>query len=265
MPPEANTVPAQTETPEPQAPAPPAGPTQEELLAALDMERRRAAQIEQEALRMRASAEQAWTMHRQTAEPQEDPYKKVTQDLLVNPDEGARGLRRLIEQEADKKAQVVAQQAAQAFARQQQENSVAMSFNAFASRNPDLASPENQPRLAGAVLQADMEARRQGLVLPQDQLLERAARSLRAASPRPQQAPAYVEGGSAPSLQPGMGTPSAPEPQQSAFERLYKMDPGFIKDLPTPEEMVEVTAEYIRADNAEKAKYGIPTPRVNIK
>jgi hypothetical protein len=110
-----------------------------------------------------------------------------------------------------------------------------------------------------------MEARRQGLALPQDQLLERAARNLRASSPRQSQPPAFVEGASSPSLSQGLGLPSNEAPKQSEFERLYGMEPGFIQGLPTPDEMVDLTAKYVNDENAEKLKFGIPVTRIQVK
>src|SRR5580765_2876888 len=202
--------------PPPEAPpAPPAGPSTEQLTQALDLERQlkeqerqRAAQLEQEVIRARQSEQHAWTARQQEAQPPvENSFKKIFEEGLVNPEAAGANLQRLVEQAAEKKANERARELAQAMAAQQQQNNVAMSFNSFASRNQDLASPENQPRLAGAVVQVDMENRRKGLVLPQDQLLEQAARLLRQSNPRPAQPPAYVEGGSSPALAPGLGTP----------------------------------------------------------
>ncbi len=257
---------AVAETPAaPPAQPEPTAPTAEEWQAAISMERQRAAEAQQEARNARAVAEQALLAHRAPEPVREDPYGKLFEQGLVDPKAAGENLRAMISQEADRKAQATAQQMAAAMAQQQAQNNVAMMFNSFAARNPDLASPENQPRLAGAVVQADMEARRQGLALPQDQLLERAARNLRASNPRQSQPPAFVEGASSPSLSQGIGLPSNEAPKQSEFERMYGMEPGFIQGLPTPEEMTDLTTKYVNEENAEKLKFGIPLTSVRLK
>ena len=251
----------QASTPEPVTPEPPPGPTPEEYAAALQQERQRAAQAEQEVAIARQQAQMAWTQRPQPQAPGEDAAVGIFNDAITNPNVAA-----------DKFRQYVAQATNEAAARerQQQEHRTAQMLAAqrdqimlesAASRNPDLFAPDKLPQLAGEALRIKMEYEARGLPQAPSIYLEKAAQALRARSaPRqnPAQPPAYVEGAGTGSL---AGNPAAAipgVPQKNPLEKIYGMPPGTITDPPFSEdEIVDEVRKHVEAENAERETHKV--------
>lgn len=255
----ATEAPAQeTPVPAPEAPAPDA-PTASELMSTIEAERIARLQTQQENERLRAS------MYMQRPQPspqQQSPgLDSVVSNFITDPQQAAQGLQSHIQNSARMEAERAARQAAmetEARMRMAMENE----RNASLIQNAQMRYPEfqNKSVMVGAVAQAVAEAQEKGLVLPNEQIIERAARIVRQGKPA---APApYVEGS-------GAGTPvgspaNAPQqqPQKSELERMYGAKAGSLPSLGDID-WTEYTAKFVQAENAERFKHGmLPTGKV---
>lgn len=242
------------------APEPPApdAPTTAEIMSTLEAERIARLQMQQENERLRAN------MYMQRPEPQRQQgpdLNNVVSNFITDPQAAAQGLQSHIQSEAQRAArEAAAAAAAQTEARMRYEMENQRNANLIANAQARYPEFQNTPVMVGAVAQAVAEAQAKGLQLPNDQIIERAARIVRRGAPGP--AAPYVEGS-------GSGAPvGSPSnmPQQplepNMLEELYGAEPGEIVPLNNVN-MVEFTARSVKADNDDRIKHGI-TPSGSV-
>jgi hypothetical protein len=246
--------------PEAATPEPETGPSAAEVLQALQMERQRAAQFEQEANIARQQAQMAWTQRPSPPAPAEDPARGIFNDAITNPDAAADKFRQYVSQAAQDavaRDRQISDQRTVAMLAQQRD---AIMLESAASRNPDLFAQDKLPQLAGEALRIKMEYEGKGLPQPPSVYLEKAVQALRARG-NPQRgnspAPAYVEGAGAGSLagNPAQAIPSVP--LLNPLEKAYGMPAGSITDVPMGDEIAEEATKFIEAENAEREKHQV--------
>ena len=252
-------------SPEIATPEPTSGPTTDEVLQALQQERQRAAQFEQEAAMARQQRDMAWTQRPQPAAPaQEDPTRQIFNDAITDPNAAADRLRHYVgsaTEEAANRAAVRERQVSEVrMAQALEQTRMQMTVQSAVDRFPDLTTPDRMPQFVGEVAKVKAIYEAQGLPQSPTVYIQKAGEAMRrlAASPSAAATPPHVQGAGGGAL---AGNPAAAVPvvpQQNPLEKLYKMPAGTITDPPIGEEAVdEEVRKFILTENAEREKHNI--------
>ncbi len=239
--------------PAPAEPAPDA-PTNAELYSTLEQERISRMNAEQRA----QNAEAAMYTQRpnpQPQQPQDNSLDGVVSNFITDPQGAARNLQGYIQNASRGEARQAAAQAAamteQRMRAEMENNRMQGIISAAQAQYPEF---RDTAKFAGAIAEARVSAENQGLRLTPEQMVERAARVIRAG--RPAQPAPFVEGsGSGAPVGSPSNTPQVPL-EQNMLEELYGADAGEIIPI-NAVNMTEYTARVVLAENADRVKHGI--------
>lgn len=196
-----------------------------------------------------ALAQELYTRRTPPQEPQNDPYAQFSDQVLTgDPKQNEKLLRGAVRTDVSRGMQTVRNEVNNAINQQRVEFEATRALDRVMARYPEIADPANQSKFAGLITKAQVDAQAQGLVLPMDQIAERAAREFNTLYGKrtPSNVP-HVEGAGNP--QPGIGPGGNPEPAtKNMLEEAYGMDAGTIEPI-QKQAMTDITKNYVKEKN----------------